>query len=495
MRRIGFLVVIVFLASIFSAAPSSASVGFNDPLKPQSETDASNTNPNASPNDGGWGDLAGGANDRPYISKLSYTNGENTVNITPPEGTTDPLYFTTHQLENNDITAVVSPVNLCRAGVSPSPGKCYATPNRVSVGIGFVYNGSVHRDFSQNSGTGQASEITADTVFDMTVNLNTIGSQLRWSQLYGDLRYWKTTNLGAGDATVQVKFSPAIQPEIIGDYNTYRGCYTIPQRSCPISHPTANFLEASLLLSLEAGYGESLTGSVFSVTNAMYGEICDGTFQPADANSVAPYCRKDASPLNPVMEFQMAGMHWLTPTHDDDNLTKASMKAFIPEGTLLNVYGITPQDATTTFSVTRTTATNVGETSKNDPPTFTAWNADEHGSNGLLVSVTGVTFSTPKYKIVRKLVKLTSSAKQSGKSSLVSAKYKCSSKSACVVSVFKLSKVRYLSTTTLLSSKTTKTPNPSLSIPTTKLKKGDRYLITLRSTSGKLLTSTSGTVS
>jgi hypothetical protein len=490
-RKSSFGLVLALLLSVLTVNTSVA-VGNDDPLKTQSELDAP-AGPNDGNSQGGWGDLKGGVEDRPYVSKLSFTNpGSEPVNITPAGGTTDPEYFTSNQLGNGDVTVVVEPYNLCKEGVAPAQGVCYAQPNRVAVSLGFVFNGSVHRDFARPA-SGQAASITKATEFDMTVNLNTIGSALRWSQLYGDLTYWKTANLGLKDASVQLKFRPTDRPEIIGDYNTYRGCYNIPQTNCPINHPTGTYLEASLVLSLEVGYGESLTGAVFSVANGMSGEICDGTFQLGDAGSNAPWCRKDASPTNPVMEFQMAGMHFMDPAHTIE--TKASMKAFIPSGALLNIYGITPEDAAKTFLVSRATAAGKSETGKNDPPTFTPWTAAVNGSDGLLVAIDNVTFSTPKYKIKRKISALNVYAKQLGSSTKLTPTYSCSTSSPCVVKVFKLNKKKYIATVgSALATKTFTTKNPSVYVASSKLKKGERYLITLRSKTGTLKSSTVGTV-
>ena len=490
-RQFSFGLVLALVCSLLSITPSNA-VGFDDPLKTQAELDA-RAGANDGDSQGGWGDLDGGVANRPYVSNLTFTNpGAEPVSVTPFGGTTDPAYFINNQTGNGDITAVVEPYNLCKTGVTPQPGKCYASPNRLAINLGFVYNGAVHRDFARPA-SGQASAITSETVFDLTVNLNSIGSALRWSQLYGDLTYWRPTNLGLENATVQVKFKPADHPEIIGDFNTYRGCYNIPQTGCPINHPTGTYLEGSLLLSLEAGYGESLTGAVFSVANGMSGEICDGTFQLGDAGSNAPWCRKDASPINPVMEFQMAGMHYMDIANTVE--TKAKMKAFIPAGALLNIYGITPQDAATTFLVSRATAAGTSESGKNDPPMFTPWTEADNGADGLLVSIDNVTFSTPKYKIKRKLSVLKVSAKQVGSTTKLVPTYTCSSKSQCVIRVFKLSKKRYVASVgSALLTKTSSSKNPTLSLASSKLKKGERYLITIRAKDGALRSSTVGTV-
>ena len=490
-RKIAVGLLVALLSSLLTSLPSAA-VGNNDPLKSQASADEA-AGSNDGNSQGGWGDLEGGVANRPFVSNLTFTNPDSEpVNITPAGGTSDPAYFTANQLANGDITVVIEPYNLCKTGVTPAQGVCYAEPNRVAVSIGFVYNGAVHRDFARPA-AGQASLITKSTEFDMTINLNTIGSALRWSQLYGDLTYWRPTNLGADNASVQLKFKPTDRPEIIGDFNTYRGCYNIPQTNCPINHPTGTFLEASLVLSLEAGYGESLTGAVFSVANGMSGEICDGTFQLGDAGSNAPWCRRDASPTNPVMEFQMAGMHFMDAANTI--VTKASMKAFIPAGALLNIYGITPQDAAKTFLVSRATAAGTSETGKNDPPTFTPWTAAENGSDGLLVGVENVTFSTPKYKIKRKISVLKVAAKQYSSTTKITPTYNCTTKVPCSIKVFKLNKKRYVATLgSALITKTYTTKNPTLSIPSSKLKKGERYLITIRSKTGSLLNSTVGSV-
>jgi hypothetical protein len=61
--------------------------------------------------------------------------------------------------------------------------------------------------------------------------------------------------------------------------------------------------------------------------------------------------------------------------------------------------------------------------------------------------------------------------------------------------VFKLNKKRYISTIgNALLSKTSSSKNPTLTLASSKLKKGERYLITIRTKAGVLKTSTVGTV-
>lgn len=496
MRRLSLTVLLAFLVSVTAESPMVMAVGTNDPLKAQSELDTVAASPSDGSGQGTWADMTDGASDRPFITHLSYQNGESDpVYLTPVGGTSDPGWFTTHQTSTGDITAIVSPYNLCKTGVTPAAGVCYATPNRVSIGLGFFSGGEAHRDFARPA-AGQSSEIDENTVFDMTISLNTLGAALRWSQLNGDVLYWEPHNLGQADSTLRIKFTLADTPEFIGDYNVLRGCYTIPQDNCPQQHPTGTFLEANLVLSLEEGYGESLTGSVFSIQNAMSGEICDGTFTLGEAGSVAPYCQKTASPTNPVMEFQMAGVHYSD--NADSIVTQGSMKAFIPAGALLNIYGIVPTDASTTFAVTRASAeSNTVVTGANDAPTFTPWTAEENGADGLLVEVTGVTFSTPKYTITKTAKTLKVSAKQAGSSRtrFTTKKLTCTKSAKCVISVYRISSARYDgSLGDPIYSHTFKAKNPTFSISKSKIRKNQRYLVVVRSPSGTLKKSTVGTV-
>jgi hypothetical protein len=123
----------------------------------------------------GWGSLAGGAAARPFVSRLTATNaGVETVLI--DGGSTTPPAVTA-----GIPTVVISPLNLCQAGQAPAQGVCYATPNRISLALGVPANDNVNTDLTASA--------TTETIFDMTVRMNTLGQSLRWSWANLDLLY------------------------------------------------------------------------------------------------------------------------------------------------------------------------------------------------------------------------------------------------------------------------------------------------------------------
>jgi hypothetical protein len=94
---------------------------------------------------GNWSDLPGGATARPYVKSLTVVNGSQST----------PVFSggvgAAAGVQNGDVTAVVMPFNLCRAGQPPAPGQCYATPNRVGVTLGYKTAMGLGRDFSRPS--------------------------------------------------------------------------------------------------------------------------------------------------------------------------------------------------------------------------------------------------------------------------------------------------------------------------------------------------------
>ncbi len=154
------------------------------------------------------------------------------------------------------VTPVVLPSNLCRAGTTPVPGQCYATPNRVGISLGLVgSNNGLNQDLT--GGT------TADSVYDMTVKLNTLGQSLRWSWANLDLLYWRTTGLGLPDAEFQVRFRPVATPYVV-DYGSNNGCTATPIRDCNLTQSAATILAASIALSLDETVNTALTGAIFA---------------------------------------------------------------------------------------------------------------------------------------------------------------------------------------------------------------------------------------
>ena len=418
----------------------------------------------------GWADMPGGVEDRPYVSALSVTNGATVTQVIANGGTSRPATAT------GDVTAVVSPYNLCRVDQVPAPGSCYATPNRVGVTVTYDAGDTDGYDFARTgSPEGPLTTspvVDAASVIDMTVRLNSLGRKLRWSWVNGDLLYWRTTNLGQDDATVRVRFRPASAP-VPASWPDGNGCTATPIFNCDIAQAASEYLGASLLFSLDATLDPALTGAVFATRNAIAGFLQPG-----------------GTPDAPTLDIQAASTH----LKSDGSLQKGTLQAFLPAAGLVNLYGVLPADAGSAFSTTRS-----GDPGSNLTPTYTTWNAAQHGADGLLVTVRDITFSVPKYRVKGKVKPIGTGAKVRGTTTTVAATLPvCTRRKPCTATVYDLGRAtsaRFTSTRRLVVNKARVTGR-AMALRTTKAKlpKGNRYLLVVRSGT-KLVTSSLGKVS
>ena len=469
--RLGTVVLLV--AGLLPAGSGTAAqadpVAVFDGMPSQQWADMSSADPQNSSSSGGWGDMPGGQSDRPYVTDLTIVNGSTaTTVISNVTDTTPPV------VDRGAVTAVVSPINLCRHDQTPTSGFCYATPNRVALNVVYGAGDTNGSNFANPSET-VSPPVNEDTVIDMTVALNTLGRSLRWSWVNGDLLYWKTTNLGQQDATVRVKFRPAYMP-YLSTYPSGAGCTGTPIFNCNIPQADAEMLSASMLFSLDNTMDSALTGAVFATQNAISGYL-----------SVPPA----GTPGPPVLDLQAGSTH----TRSDGSLQRGTVQAFLPAGALQNLYGLLPADAGAAFAVTRT-----GDPGTNYAPTYQAWNAGVNGSEGLLITVTGVTFSVPKYKVKGKLVTTATATKIKGATTTVTATVTaCSTKTPCLASVYDLGKAngpRYSATRKLVvANSMIRSRTVTLGAKSVQLPKGHRYLLVVRSAvTKKAIVSTLGTV-
>ena len=278
---------------------------------------------------------------------------------------------------------MVTPTTVCRPEQTPAPGVCYATPNRVAIAL--VY-GNGDTDGWNFAAPAQpvTPTIDANTVIDMTVALNSLGTSLRWSYLNGDLLYWRATDLGQPDATVHLRFHPAPAP-YVSHFPDGSGCTATPIFNCSVARADAETLSASMFFSLDDTLDPALTGAVFAARNTI-----DGFLFPDRTGD-------GAAQLN----LQAASSH----LRSDGSPQLGTVQAFLPASALQNLYGLLPADAAAAFAVTRG-----GDAGSNDTPTFQAWSADGNGSDGLLVTVGGITFSVPKFRVRAKLPRTTTRA-------------------------------------------------------------------------------------
>ncbi len=77
---------------------------------------------------------------------------------------------------------MVTAINLCRHDQTPSPNSCYASPNRVAITFGIVTAEQINYDLNSPDVTA-LHFVDANTVFDVVVRLNTLGTSLRWTHV------------------------------------------------------------------------------------------------------------------------------------------------------------------------------------------------------------------------------------------------------------------------------------------------------------------------
>jgi hypothetical protein len=260
----------------------------------------------------------------------------------------------------------------------------------------------------------------------------------------------------------------------VAQFPSSNGCTATPIFNCNIARADGQVLTASMVFSLDATLDPALTGAAFATENAIAGFLVPGGTAQA-----------------PSLDMQISSTH----ENADGTPQLGTLEAFIPSAALLNLYGILPTDAATAFRTTR-----LGDVGTNGGPAYTPWTAQANGSDGLFVAVKDITFSVPKYRVARKLKPVVAHVNARGSKTTIRASIAgCSKKSKCVAAVYDLgrrSAKRFVATKTpVLRHRAVKAKELLIVVPASKLKKGDRYLLVVRSAKHKkLLASTLGTV-
>lgn len=431
----------------------------------QATNDASSSAPGFSGTGGLWGDFAGGVGARPYIRSLSVVNGGVATPVITGGTASAPA------VQNGDVTAVVAPFNLCRAGETPSPGRCYASPNRVGITFGYANNGNVGTDFAHPE-TPLRQTVTPDTVFDVTIALNTLGSTLRWTWVNGGLERWTATGLGRDDAEIHLRVRPVTTPVI--DWNTVpaNGCTATPINNCAIPQSAGEILAANMVLSLDDTLDASLTGAVFATEGAIAGFL-----QPAGTASA------------PELDLQIASAH-LTAAGAPQT---GEITALIPSQALLSMYGVLPADAGTFFRATRS-----GDAGTQSAPVFRRATVAADGTDGLRVAISGITFSAPTYSLARTAkAPPTATRRRGAVTTVVAAPVRACRAAACIATVLRLPGTVKGRAVTAGSGRTTASGALALALPSARLAAGSRYTLVLRYASGakkgRLVTTALGT--
>jgi hypothetical protein len=464
LRSSAMCIAALLMISVGAPIAHAQAVGASLGMPTQESVDRPSSDPrSAGP---GWGDTAGGVAARPYVVSLSIINGGVSTPVVT-NGTT-----ATSPLPAGEVTTVVSPFNLCRPGQAPAQGVCYSSPNRVGLTVGYSEGETDGWDFA-NPGVPVTPPIDANSVIDMTVALNTLGKGLRWTWVNGQLLYWKASDLGQEDATVHIRFKPASAP-YVANFPADNGCTASPPHNCEIPRADAQVLTVQLVFSLDESLDPALTGAVFATQEAIAGYLTPG-----------------ASAQSPSLDVALSSTH----LRADGAPELGTIEAFIPEAALLNLYGLLPSDAATALTTTR-----AGDPGSNDQPTYVPWSAGANGSDGLLVTVGGITFSAPKYRLTRQLKRVAVHAKVRGSRTTIRASVSgCAKRRQCVASVYRLgrrwARRFHAARTAVLKQRVIRARKLSIVMPASMLGKGDRYLLVVRSARRqKLLVSSLGRV-
>ena len=356
MKRL-LLTATVLGSLLVSASHVSAASPPNTGMPDQSFLDAASTQ-NAT-----WANMTGGVAARPYVTALSVING----GVSTPVITNGTASAETN-VPTGRIAVAISPSNLCRTGQAPAQGVCYATPNRIGVTVGYqIQPGQLGSDFSVANNL--LTPVTADTEFDITLNLNTLGRTLRWSWASGVPTYWNTANLGTDAATVRLRIKPTLTPVVMQGTQQV-GCSQVPVQACSYSQNTHETLSASLTLSLDNTLDEIFTGALFSSTRSYMGSLM---VQPGET---------------PQMTYGVSAPQ----TWSDGTPNAASLSAVLSDASLLNFYGATPEVAAS--AEFQTGALNLARTDGGTQGaiTWTRWSVDVQGIDGWLITIPDIRF-------------------------------------------------------------------------------------------------------
>lgn len=418
------------------------------PMMMPSQASMDSPMPGSGMGQGTWSDMAGGLTARPYIKSLAVVNGGSSTTVF--SGGIDAAA----SVPVGGVTAVISATNLCAAGQTPEPGRCYATPNRVGISFGYNTPQGLGLDFSSPS-VPLLQTVNADTIFDVVIALNTLGKPLRWSWVNGDLVSWKASGLGNDDAEIRLRVKPVLTPAIDWSAHGPVGCTATPIRDCSIDRADGKYLGAQMVLSLDDSLSSALTGAVFATRGAIAGFLEPG-----------------GSSTSPTLDLQIASSHLAT----DGTPQTGVLQAFLPASALLNLYGVVPEDATAFFSTTRR-----GDAGSQSAPVFAARSESPTDNAGVLVTIEDITFSAPTYRVARAQAALKPRASIRGKAANLSVKPNATcKKKACTITVYKLTSGVGAKATKVASGKSDKAGKLAIAVPVAKLPKGSTYVVSVR---------------
>jgi hypothetical protein len=410
---------------------------------------------------GYWGDLPGGPSIRPSIQTLTINNG-GAVTVLVSGGTR-----TAEGSAIGAVAATIAPLNLCKPGQVPAPGRCYATPNRVALTLGYNLDasGAVGIDFSSPS-VPLAQPVTQSTIISVAVRMNTLGRTLRWSWVTGADRGSALLTGSGAAAQLGLSLSPAYTPAMDWAALGPVGCTATPITSCDLARADARQLAASAVLSLDETLNEAMRGSAFFTSAALFG-----------------YLDLESSLTRPQLDYQLAAPH----TWPDGSLINGSMTAVIPDYALLNLYGAVPSEASLSafFSVTR-----VG----GGAPASVRFAHAAAPSPRVVIQLDNISFSAPNFRLAQGTPAPRTAAKARGATTTVAATAVPACKlAACSFTVDRLESKTSTSATRVAAGRTSAAGSASVAVAGARLRKGQRYALALRK-GGVLVRSAVGVV-
>ena len=351
---IASLVSAMLLTSPVSANPDYENVG----MQGQSEID----NPQDPANNAGWPQATEGLAGRPFVVDASVDGTDILTNTPTAPGT---------ETWNGNWRVVIAPANVCRTGQTSN---CYASPNRVSLTVTYEVNGNNLYNFGGSSLS--ARNVTPNSEFDISVDLNAFENTLGWTWLNGQPTYWNVT-----DGIVHVKFKPGSGPSTQGIDN---GCSRIPVEGCSTTQSVAELLTANFVMSFDTTLNPVFDHTLFASEGAVIASL-----QVGSGFSLS-------TPTTNTLTYGVASTH-LTTSGDS---RRGNFYAVLPNSTLTSAFGLTDMTQIATLMQVKRVTDTVGVTGT-DAVTWTPWVSADQGVDGQLLKISDISFSAPKFQVNR----------------------------------------------------------------------------------------------
>jgi hypothetical protein len=240
-----------------------------------------------------------------------------------------------------------------------------------------------------------------------------------------------------------------------------------------------------MVLSLDDTLSASMTGALFSTEGAIMGSVDSSV---------------DGTTGLPELTYGLASSHF----DHTGALRSATLRAFIPEAALVQNLGMPPvsTSAAGTNTPSSTIAVRRTDASSSSTTSFAVWRASGQGENGVLATITGVTFSAPQYELKGKsgapkvpTAKLRNKRYSFALAGTTSGALATCKSRPCTVTAYRASSSVYKSTLTKVSSvkavvKKRKLRADFSIAKSSKVKKGTRLLLIVTNSKKKVLSST-----